>query len=53
MPGMLKYSLPVKKGFFVVRFFAFRMAENRFQPSREAVGIPGKPGMIPIIRRCR
>lgn len=25
MPGMLKYSLPVKKGFFVMRFFAFRM----------------------------
>lgn len=25
MPGMLEYSLPVKKGFFVMRFFAFRM----------------------------
>ena len=53
MPGMLKYSLPVKKGFFVVRFFALRTEEGRFQNRREAVGIPGKPGMIPIIRRCR
>ena len=25
---MLPYSLPVKKGFFVVRFFAFRKAEK-------------------------
>ena len=54
MPGMLKYSLPVKKGFFCYAFFRFSHGEKgRFQICREAVGIPGKPGMIPIIRRCR
>ena len=26
--NMVKFSLPVKKGFFVVRFFAFRAAEE-------------------------
>ena len=44
---MLKSALPVKKGFFVVRFFALRTEEGRFQNRREAVGIPGTPGTIP------
>ena len=34
MPGMLKYSLPVKKGFFVMRFFAFRMEMQRVQAEK-------------------
>ena len=28
MPGMLKYSLPVKKGFFVMRFSLFAWREG-------------------------
>ena len=39
---MLQSFLPVKKGFFVVRFFRFSSAgEEVFPKGREAVGIPG------------
>ena len=42
-----------EKGLFCRAFFRFPQGKDLFQIYREAVGIPGKPGMIPIIRRCR
>lgn len=39
---MLQSLLPVKKGFFVVRFFRFSGGGGKtLQKGREAVGIPG------------
>ena len=46
---MVYSQLPVKKGFFFVRIFRFSAAGKWFlRKGREAIGIPGLPGMIPI-----
>ena len=46
---MIYSQLPVKKGFFFVRIFRFSATEkDSLQKGREAIGIPGLPGMIPI-----
>ena len=43
-----------KRGFVVVRIFRFwPRRRGLLKPCREAIGIPGLPGTIPIIRRCR
>ena len=57
LTGYARYAkilITCEKGLFCYAFFRFSHGEKgRFQICREAVGIPGKPVMILIIRRCR
>jgi len=41
---VVKFYLPVKKGFLFVRIFRFSAAKKPFAKCREAVGIPGVAG---------
>ena len=41
---MVEFLLPVKKGFVVMRFFAFAQNSRALNLGREAIGIPGSAG---------